>query len=363
MMKLNFLHDSSTSERVTAIVSTLFAVGILGVAVTAQQLNNEPTGGLVQLESELMTQLDLAYRHDTPLLEQRVEQFNGVLQKWQQATPSAERDEKLARWIRDAMARSMPGSNRPLPETPIFETRPVAPLNVAQTKIVESKTTTPPTDILTDEPSRFDTNTTPTYKPDLAMLPLSEIEVAADDEAESDVQVEYVAAREWNEDREHENLFQEPEFDEARPGQTQAELTQKSVIVRHRTLGEPAVDFNLRELSARIAGYHEGLAEIEAALVNHSADDSQELVTLVESLEQLDSQRQFVSLYYDLLSDRQRMFLATPRSLEPVVARVQKRLDRSERSADGDFLRPFDGEAQERLEQLRERLDLLVASK
>lgn len=362
-MRLKFMHDSSTSERITAVVSTLFAIGILGVAVTAQRINEAPVGDLAQLEAELMTQFDIAYRHDTRLLDKRVGEFNEVLRAWKAAPATPQRDEELARWIRDAMSRSMPGSKRPLPETPDFAhesptqgrrqlVKGASALGAATDIIVPQQTQTRPSRVLGS--SRV---------PDLAD-PLPNLS------SEGDVDVEYVAAREWAGDDSFKEVFQEPINEEPEAGDFG--LRHESVSVNESRQEEPhfverqrdespEVEINLRELSARITGYHEGIREIEASLINAAADNAGSLIDLVETLEQLDGQRQFVSLYYDLLSDRQRRFLRRPRSLDTLVSRVQTQLDRAERNHDGDFLKPFDRDAQRRLEQLRQRLNLLAS--
>ena len=355
-MRLKFMHDSSTSERITAVVSTLFAIGILSVAVTAQRTTNSPAGELAKLEAELMTQLDIAYRHDTRLLDKRVAQFNAVLRDWQAAPESAERDEKLAQWIREAMGRAMPGSKRPLPATPDFAETPQPQAEVR----VAGAAQLPMADIIVPAEARVKTKPSVAVAriPDLADPPVEQ------DLGEEGVEVEYVAAREWTSPIENAS-FPEPVFVEqheapqfAPSEEPASETLARATPVQVET---PAVEINLRELSARITGYHEGIREIEASLINAATGDAGSLLELVETLEQLEGQRQLVALYYNLLTERQRRFLRQPRSLDTLVARVQTQLDHAERNHDGDFLKPFDRAAQRRLEQLRQRLNLLAS--
>ncbi|MEQ8209844.1 MAG: hypothetical protein RH917_08425 [Lacipirellulaceae bacterium] len=366
-MRLKFMHDSSTSERITAIVSTLFAIGILGVAVTAQRVNEAPIGDLAQLESELMTQFDIAYRHDTRLLDKRVAQFNEVLRQWDAAPATDERDEKLARWIREAMARSMPGSKRALPETPEFTSTANPQANEETREKGRLATGSSLAGGLADIIVPFENqpktrkNSSFSRTPDLAEpAPANTFE-------EEGVDVEYVAAREWGEEASVAEVFQEPFEEEPIAGDFAGQplrkvepLQEESQFAQQPREETPDVKINLRELSARITGYHEGIREIEASLINAAAGDAGSLIELVESLEQLESQRQLVSLYYDLLTERQRRFLREPRSLDTLVARVQTQLDNAERNHEGDFLKPFDRAAQRRLEQLRQRLNLLA---
>ena len=56
------MQSSTTGERVTAVLSTLVAIAILGAAVTAQQSRTPQADRLASLESDLRFQLDLAYR-------------------------------------------------------------------------------------------------------------------------------------------------------------------------------------------------------------------------------------------------------------------------------------------------------------
>lgn len=355
-MRLQFMHDSSPSERITAVVSTLFAIGFLSVAVTAQRTGEAPVGELAKLEAELMTQLDIAYRHDTRLLDKHVAQFNAVLRDWQDAPATAERDEKLAQWIREAMGRAMPGSKRPLPATPDFAatSQPQAEIRVAGAGQV------PLVDIIVPEELRTKSN----LSVPVARVPDLADPVGGEEFGEEDVEVEYVASREWTSPAENAS-FPEPTFVEKHDAtqlSPSEELVSESFAQSTPVQAEtPAVEINLRELSARITGYHEGIREIEASLINAAAGDAGSLLELVETLEQLEGQRQLVSLYYDLLTERQRRFLRQPRSLDTLVARVQTQLDRAERDHDGDFLKPFDRDAQRRLEQLRRRLNLLAS--
>ena len=83
----------------------------------------------------------------------------------------------------------------------------------------------------------------------------------------------------------------------------------------------PAVNVNLGELNARIEGYNQQLADIEASMVVDEALSGSRLTKLVDAIEQLAGQYQFVKLYYDSLTVAERQRVAEPRSMSEAIAR------------------------------------------
>ena len=73
------MSQSTRGERITAAVSALAAVVILGAAVTAQQSRTAPVNPLARLESDLRFQLYLAHRTDGGVLAQRLTELNDAL--------------------------------------------------------------------------------------------------------------------------------------------------------------------------------------------------------------------------------------------------------------------------------------------
>ena len=112
--------STKTSERITAIISTVVAVALLAAGVTAQQTHNTRTDELAYLESDLRFQLQSAFRLTPKEGQQRLQQVNEVLAAWQQSRQTADDRQLLADWMLEATIRSMPGSMEPLPPAPPF---------------------------------------------------------------------------------------------------------------------------------------------------------------------------------------------------------------------------------------------------
>jgi hypothetical protein len=96
----------------------------------------------------------------------------------------------------------------------------------------------------------------------------------------------------------------------------------------------PAIRVNLRELNARIHGYHQALGEIESATVVADPMSERELERLIAKLEALAGQYQLVQLYYDALSDAERRKVATPRAMHEVIDLVYRHVQAADASRD-----------------------------
>ncbi|HYO24770.1 MAG TPA: hypothetical protein VEQ85_07455, partial [Lacipirellulaceae bacterium] len=114
------MDHSTRGQRVTALVSTLVAVALLGAAVTAEHPGPAPSNLLSSLESDLRFQLDLAFRGDGGALNDRLALLEATLAAWR-ASPQSPADEQLlAAWYRESIQRSMPGRAAELPAPPEF---------------------------------------------------------------------------------------------------------------------------------------------------------------------------------------------------------------------------------------------------
>lgn len=119
---------------------------------------------------------------------------------------------------------------------------------------------------------------------------------------------------------------------------------------------------NVAELNAQIAGYHEGLNEIAAKTVARRGKLTEgEIARLVGQLEQIAGQYQFIRLYYDGLTPRERHLVRTPERMTETIALVE-----TEREAltaeDEDFLTALeeaqaDDELARRLKALADEVD------
>jgi hypothetical protein len=121
---------------------------------------------------------------------------------------------------------------------------------------------------------------------------------------------------------------------------------------------ENSIELNLAELNARIGGYHDGLDELEAAIV--AADgplNEKAAARLVERLEELAGQYAFVTLYYEALTSEEREFVAAPRSMTATLDLVSQQCRGLEDADTGDFLGSSDDNSRSKL---GERLDAVA---
>ena len=117
---------------------------------------------------------------------------------------------------------------------------------------------------------------------------------------------------------------------------------------------------NLKELNARIHGYHADLDEVKGALIDAQKQLDQHAATrMVARLERLEQQRQFVALYYDSLTDDERRTVAAPRPLAATAQLAASRLQQMESAPGEDFLEPF---AADFTAELHSRLEKLLAT-
>ena len=298
------------SERITAIISTVVAVIILAAGVTAHQSHNAPVDDLVQLESDLRFQLEAGFRHDTDERATRLAQLEEVFQAWQQSPRLPADQELVATWLLEATIRSMPGSSEPMPTIPQFGQQPPAP----------QSTTQPTADLLEESSAPTDDFDLPKRVPTLA-----------DPISTADVSEAYISEAV----KIPQHTFLEPALEEAT-----AEF----------------VPINLTELAARIAGYHDGLDEIETALIATDSDDFSALSQRIRQLDAMTADFHFVRLYFEALTDQERLSVAVPRSMSETLSEIERHLDRNQEALDGDFLGQLDSGHQEHLAQLRQQL-------
>lgn len=333
-------YSSARSERITAIISTVVAVIILAGGVTAYQTNTAPVDDIVQLESDLRFQLEVAFKHDPNERAARLVELSKVSQAWLNSPRSDADREQLARWLLESTIRSMPGSLEPLPAMPTFGAKPQRP------EVVTPDILTP--DIILDPPV-IEKPSTPTPEP-VAELPTptnlvsSEVPPTTPEQVPNNSEVEGV-----------EFSIQTNVVPAAAPPTT----LQPMVATR---VEEPEpVQINLTELAARIAGYHAGLDEIEKQLLTISASDFGALTEQLRLLEELTRDYHFVQLYYEALSPTERQVIVAPRAMTDTLGEIEQRLDHAQAEAADDFLGEFDAANQERLGALRELLAKVAA--
>ena len=355
-------------ERATALVSALAAIAILGLAATAQPSRTSPSERLVRLESDLRYQLDLGSRVDRAAFEERTKELDRTLAAWRKSPQSPGDVELMTDWLRAALMQSLPGESGEWPAAPEFGTE-AAEVHVArkaiaaeagqesgvrgQSDAVVVKEGTPPTGVARTAPAPRATErlapkqpvTVVAEKPAPAVEPsvTTKQKPARSAKAETDVArraaptAAQVAAT-------YRSVKAEPVA--AKPplgrvfdpeAQTRWELGAERQAAK--THAPAPVQVNLAELSARVGGYHEGLREIEAALVaNREGMTVGQVAQLVGELEQLAGQYQFVRLYYDALTRDERHFVAAPRSMAATIDLVERERARVETADVDDFL-------------------------
>ncbi len=329
--------DLSTisSERITAILSTIVAVVILAAGVTAQQSRSSRTDELVHLESDLRFQMESAFRLNPKQGAERVKQLEAVLATWREAPQTAADRRLLADWLLEATIRSMPGSIQSLPSAPQFgrsevaETPPIPPrvdplpLSTESSLVVTTEVIDPPS-----EPAPVVATSAVFFAPTDPPVELSPI-----NHPPTPV----------------ESLFVEVSTKIAVAATPPAPQVVEPVVI------------NLTELKARIAGYHRGLDEVEAALLVHERPQFKRLSRQIHSLNGLTKDFQFVRLYYESLTPVERRAVESPRSMKATLAELSRHLQRLEREVEADFLGEFDPAMSKRLDHLRGQLDAIAS--
>ncbi len=307
--------STDRSERITAIISTVVAVVILAGGVTAYQSHHVPVDDVVQLESDLRFQLEVGFRHDVQERAARLVLLERAGQAWQLSARTTTDHEQLAHWLLEATIRSMPGSIEPLPAIPRFGEQPLQPA------------TEPSTDALDGpfvEQDRLGSS---------SPLPTQ-------NSLTSNVDHPTAAPTLFTGDFESDNFF---------VGETQRPT------VALATAAKP-VRINLTELAARIAGYHEGLDEVETMLLSLDAADLPALGLQIRQLDEMTRDFQFVKMYYTALTDAERRAVVKPRTMTTTLAVLERQIDRSQAAPTGDFLDEFDAGNQAQIVELRQQL-------
>lgn len=383
------MKQTNSDRRLTLVACTLIAAVILGAAVTAQHGHRQPLSALAELESDLRMQLQMAFRHDTAQHRIRQEQLERVLHAWLQSPRSPADRQLLTQWLRQSIRSSMPGSTHPLPALPSFSHAVPPQLPAESPAIIDTSDALSPKDINHEmkEPSdayeREESDsvvqiplknssaiavsdpqfaTTPT----IAALPESAL-ISIDKATHRNPQPEPLHS--FHTSAPLETSYQEPTtlltgHSNNHP-QTLAEKTTSSNSVR-----ASEVTINLAELAARTAGYHDGLDEIEADLfrLNEPGDVVHKLTIAqwsLRKLKQLIDDYQFIQLYDNLLSKKQRQLILAPHSPATLCERFSNCLDQwTIPHGDDDYLNSFDSKPtpqQAALQTLRKELAALSA--
>jgi hypothetical protein len=356
-----------TSERATVLTSALVAIAILGAAVTAQPSRSTAGEKLARLESDLRYQLELESRVNRARSEQRIRALDSVMEAWRKSAQSEGDYKSVVHWLQSAIRASMPGDLGEWPEAPAFRQAAAAtpvehevrretveapspeqpatklerPAATGRRQEAQPKTSAAilnkPITKKQQPPSAVAAQATKTQEPQPLVVHVSDpVPVGAQtliNDAPPAVHTTEPLAG-GTPRRQHGSGDKAPESSvivsaeqpAPTPEQTAAIYNESATVdaVPQPAL-QPAVEVNLAELNARVGGYHDGLREVEAALVaNRRKMTFGELAKLVARLEELVDQCEFVHLYYEALTREERQFVIEPRPLADTVKLVDQ---------------------------------------
>ena len=348
------------SERVTTLLSTLVAAGLLAAGVTAQQSRTNRPVSLERLESDLRFQIRSAFRMTPRESEQRLRQLDNVLEDFR-SRPLSDADRQiLGAWLLKATVRSMPGSIKPLPTAPVYSERDQAKFSVSakpsKRKSVAQKSTLSDTSRSQSEvasPARIEAP--------------SRFEALTDPEQSTEPRVRLAASKpvvtEFAQKGKQENADSlRLSVDSEQETTLASSQPERSILTANLAPSTPSpIDINMSELMARIAGYHAGLDDLEAAAVNAKRPDEKLLSRQIELLEGLISVYQFVQLYYDSLNPQERRRVAAPRKLNGAISATRERLGHLQEEVEADFLGQYDRQLGHQLKALSQRLERIAS--
>jgi hypothetical protein len=369
------MQSSTFAERATAVVSTLVAIAILGAAVTAQQVSGPVADAVADFESDLRYQIELTLRHDGLALKAAQAGVDNVLAAWRGSPQSATDRRLLLEWFDAAISATMPGHSGKLPpqpeftsEAPIIVTpprQPTSPAPAEPTPVAAEAAETHETPVASIEPAPAASEITEPapVEPHATIVEPAVDELPAVESTPAEHSITVAPA--------HDGPSQPPTTPPTTPiAPPSVPLIEPVAEVPpleappfgatpYETTPEPAaVNVNLAELNARIEGYNQQLAEIEASMVVEGGVFGPRLTTLVEELEQLAQQYQFVRLYFDSLTEPERRRVSEPRIMSDAISLAARLAAREEDAS--DFLADF--EADDAAPTLTDRLQAVAES-
>jgi len=349
--------SSARCERITAIVSTIVAVGILSAAVTAHQYNNSAPPDIEQMESDLRFQLKMAFRHDTQERARRLASLEKAVSAWQNS-PQTEKDRKLfANWLAQSTSRSMPGRLAELPPTPNFSlaTARHEPRPVPKATEHEEHTTAeqPQLASASESVQEHSPSATPTAhsKDETAEPPTGE------KKRESITQLAQTQSSKGINQQQPSTTPSGPTGNRKSEELPPLEAAANPYVAGNELLSSRRVTVNLNGLATKIAGYHDRLEEVEATLRQMETPKLAALQEQIKILDGLSREFLFVRLYYESLTEWERETVLAPRPMEPTLTKVRQQLRRYETSSQGDFLGPFDPAIREEVAPLEKNLN------
>jgi hypothetical protein len=353
------------AERATATLSALIAAAIIAGALTASDPQPSPGDQLARQESDLRFQLGLAYKQQPRLLRSRTSELDAALNAYRRSAQTVEDASLLAEWLEQSLLASLPPRREPLPAPPPFrsplenQVAPVAaptngdeapkPAATVEPAAAEPHAANLASDLAetpaqlepipvpeSSEPAPADSSSAPKPTPDAAAA-------AATVPPDGDVVLDLPAPPAADAGGPEPTLADDAE-DEPLPAPAASPLADPLPSADPRPLAKQPVSvaINLAELNARVRGYHDGLAEIEAAVVaEHEPFAWERLDELVTTLERLSAQKSFIDLYCGALTAAERKAVVVPRSCQGVLEALEREVAASLAAEGDEFLAPF----------------------
>lgn len=273
----------------TSMLSQVCRLSVLIVVLaTGTQASGQAsrTAELQQLTNDFGFQINMLRDFDRREAEERTRALAVVLDRWNSSTRTDADYEKMKQWLKASIHTTMPGSHDPLPQLPWFEQRLAAAPELP----------------LPNEPrtSESETEPLPEPAPTIAQrVDPTPPAVAAEPPKAKSIWERHPAARPVD--------IVNP-FEDDEPVATIAPSTPTTRVAMRptgfsSTVEKPAiVGINTAELGARVRGYEHGLKGVEARMVASPNMSMDELLSVVRELRQLSSQREFVSMYLDMVA-------------------------------------------------------------
>ena len=368
-----------SQERFTWLASAAVAIAILGMAVTAQPSRKGSVDRLERLESDLRYQLELDARVNPAKYAGRTERLNTVLEAWRNSRRTSADRQLLDAWLRQALVQSLPGESGEWPAAPAFSSMSPEEHAVqkqgAPHRIAAPEPPVKPTEASKPQPSK---RPTPNAASTAAGAPQASQAAKSSGATGAEVAKPFivhisdpvpVTAETLTNDlpvkppmaespRQLAKLDENKEPSAPPPAPSAAETAAAykepssewngaapQAAVDHRLAPAPPVEVNLAELNSRIGGYHDGLREVEATIVaGRDRMTVGEFAKVVDRLESLAGQYQFVRLYYDSLTAGEREFVLEPRSMLETIELADRQRTQVESVAEEDHFGAVDRE-------------------
>ncbi|HEY2841958.1 MAG TPA: hypothetical protein VGJ26_22555 [Pirellulales bacterium] len=285
------------------------AAGVPSVAAQPPATQSPKTASDPQsLSAELTAELQLVYRDNLPEITRRREQLQQATDAWNASAKNEADRAQMTAWLHGAIRASMPGSDKLLPPIPKFvvaekaakPAQPIAP-SAPQSDLVAKPAPlpSPPVTAPSTETSLLKAIAPKETKP---QQPAADKRPADGDPFQDDTAPDHADTR----------------------SVPAAPINSHTSPAAHST--EQPVHIRLDQLAPRVQGYEMALRGIDAKLIAGKLSTAA-LVDLSAKLDQLSEERNFLSLYVDVLGPDEQSHLPPLRSTESAIRLLAQRVE------------------------------------